>query len=89
MINVVEEKGHCSSERFEVHGCIISQVRLYLPNGEEIHVTASLGCASFPSHAQSESSLLTQADKALYQAKAQGRNLVLLAQPLVTVRQYA
>ena len=67
----------------------VEQEPVYLPNGEEIHVTASLGCASFPSHAQSESSLLTQADKALYQAKAQGRNLVLLAQPLVTVRQYA
>ncbi|MCM1985163.1 sensor domain-containing diguanylate cyclase [Lyngbya confervoides] len=44
-----------------------------------VQVTASLGCATFPSTASSEHALLTQADQALYRAKAGGRNQVCLA----------
>ncbi|MGB5194540.1 MAG: diguanylate cyclase [Polyangiales bacterium] len=41
-----------------------------------LRVTASLGVATFPDHAKSAEELFSQGDKALYQAKNQGRNRV-------------
>jgi diguanylate cyclase (GGDEF)-like protein len=41
-----------------------------------LRVTASLGVATFPDHAKSAEELFAQGDKALYQAKNQGRNRV-------------
>ena len=41
-----------------------------------LKVTASLGVATFPDHAQSAEELFAQGDKALYAAKHQGRNRV-------------
>ena len=38
------------------------------------HVTASFGVATFPIHASSRDTLVTTADRALYQAKHSGRN---------------
>lgn len=46
---------------------------------DRIHLTASLGLATFPSDVQSEESLLRKADQALFQAKKLGRNRVCLA----------
>jgi diguanylate cyclase (GGDEF)-like protein len=40
------------------------------------YITASLGVATFPLHASSRDSLVTNADRALYQAKHLGRNQV-------------
>jgi diguanylate cyclase (GGDEF)-like protein len=40
------------------------------------HITASLGVATFPFHASSRDSLVTTADRALYQAKHLGRNRI-------------
>ncbi len=48
----------------------------------EIRVTASMGIASFPEHAQSQQSLLDLADKSLYLSKRLGRNQVHAAQDL-------
>jgi diguanylate cyclase (GGDEF)-like protein len=45
-----------------------------LPN-----VTTSVGLASYPDHGVSPESLLIQADRALYQAKSNGRNQVVVA----------
>ena len=45
-----------------------------LPN-----VTTSVGVASYPDHGVSPESLLIQADQALYQAKSNGRNQVVVA----------
>ena len=42
-------------------------------------VTTSVGLASYPDHGASPESLLTQADQALYQAKSNGRNQVVVA----------
>lgn len=42
-------------------------------------VTVSLGVASFPHEASTAHDLVAQADEALYRAKAQGRNRVVLA----------
>jgi diguanylate cyclase (GGDEF)-like protein len=44
-----------------------------------LRVTASLGVATFPDHAKSGEELFSQGDKALYEAKNQGRNRVCTA----------
>lgn len=41
-------------------------------------VTLSIGIAIYPNHGQSSNELLQQADKALYNAKAQGRNCTVV-----------
>ncbi|WP_299488407.1 diguanylate cyclase [Acaryochloris sp. IP29b_bin.137] len=46
---------------------------------DRIHLTASLGLASFPDDGATEEDLLRRADQALYQAKKMGRNQVCLA----------
>jgi diguanylate cyclase (GGDEF)-like protein len=45
----------------------------------ELRVTASIGVAAFPAHAGTPDELLRIADVALYQAKREGRNRVVLA----------
>jgi diguanylate cyclase (GGDEF)-like protein len=44
--------------------------------GEEIRVTASFGIATYPTHVAEWAGLYRAADRALYEAKAAGRNLV-------------
>lgn len=43
------------------------------------HITASFGVSTFPLHATSRSTLVVNADRALYQAKDSGRNRVCVA----------
>ena len=43
------------------------------------HITASLGVATLPDHAEDAPSLIRMADRALYAAKAAGRNCVMAA----------
>ncbi|MFS0722283.1 diguanylate cyclase [Paenibacillus sp. 1P07SE] len=47
-----------------------------LPDAKPIHITVSIGIASYPAHADELSELIKQADLALYRAKQQGRNRV-------------
>ena len=47
--------------------------------GGPIHVTISIGIAAYPTHADSRTDLVHQADVAVYRAKVQGRNRVVLA----------
>lgn len=49
------------------------------PQGRSAYVTISLGLASFPEQAKTTKSLIDIADKALYQAKKQGRNQTVKA----------
>ncbi len=43
---------------------------------EEIKTTVSVGVSSFPENGKSQEELLSIADKALYKAKGEGRNVV-------------
>ncbi len=45
-------------------------------DSETMHITASLGFASYPQHAQKQEDLLKRADIALYESKHNGRNRV-------------
>ncbi len=49
-----------------------------LEDGNNIHVTASLGMAVFPDDANDKRLLISRADTALYMAKKEGRNRVCL-----------
>jgi GGDEF domain-containing protein/transcriptional regulator with GAF, ATPase, and Fis domain len=46
------------------------------PSRDEVHVTVSVGVATFPDHADSAFELVVNADKALYLAKRMGKNCV-------------
>ncbi len=50
----------------------------YLPNNEQVKVTISIGVSTLGQDANSFDGLITQADKALYLAKSQGRNKVCI-----------
>jgi len=45
----------------------------------QMHVSASIGIAVFPDHAETQAELLLRADRAMYEAKAAGRNTYRLA----------
>jgi len=49
-----------------------------LPNGTEVQITASIGMAVFPDHAQDGQSLYLVADSMLHQAKNAGKDRVVL-----------
>jgi two-component system, cell cycle response regulator len=48
---------------------------------QDLSVTMSLGVANFPTQAQQPDELISMADRALYQAKALGRDRVVISQP--------
>src|SRR5256712_1683586 len=48
--------------------------------GIKARLTASIGIAGFPDHAQSKEELLRKADEAMYQAKAEGPNKIHIAE---------
>ena len=52
--------------------------------GEPIRITVSLGVATLPEHGDDPRSLLSAADRALYRAKALGKNQVSSEQPFET-----
>ena len=47
---------------------------IYHVRGYELHVTPSIGVASFPEQGESAEEILRHADAAMYQAKSEGRN---------------
>ena len=56
--------------------------------GAPLKVTVSIGLASFPSHGEANTAILRAADAALYMAKSQGRNCVVMCPP-TTVQELA
>lgn len=70
---------HTAQVRAEAYRAAVQA--LPIPFGPEIlHVTISIGVATFPQHGQTAQALIQQADAALYQAKQLGRNRVVVAQ---------
>lgn len=55
--------------------------RFTLPTGESVRLSISAGIAGLPEHASDLPTLLERADRALYAAKAGGRNRVVLFEP--------
>ncbi len=51
---------------------------------KQLHVTVSIGCASFPSHVINQQELIDCADKALYYSKEHGRNKVTVYSPAMS-----
>ncbi|MCS7180135.1 MAG: GGDEF domain-containing protein [bacterium] len=45
---------------------------------EDIHLTLSIGIASFPEHGNSDEEILTKADIALFMAKSMGKNKIVI-----------
>jgi diguanylate cyclase (GGDEF)-like protein len=45
---------------------------------EEVHITLSIGIASFPEHGNSEIEILSKADSALFMAKSMGKNGIVV-----------
>jgi diguanylate cyclase (GGDEF)-like protein len=75
--NMEREEAFLSIERIRN---AIEFIPTIVPNVDRpISVTASAGVASFPVDAEDEDELLSEADRALYRAKALGRNKVRLA----------
>ncbi|HMS54057.1 MAG TPA: diguanylate cyclase [Fimbriimonadaceae bacterium] len=62
----------------------IEDIVLRTPTGRTRHVTASIGCAVYPTAAQDPTTLLRAADAALYEAKRSGRNKVVAFEGLLT-----
>jgi two-component system cell cycle response regulator len=58
----------------------ICEKPLRLPDGSEIAVTVSIGAAAFPANASNEDALMRIGDGALYSAKRDGRNRVVVAE---------
>lgn len=63
----VAEKIRLELERVFIH-----------PQGSLLHISSSIGVAIYPDHAQTEKDLLRLGDEAMYQAKKEGRNAVVL-----------
>jgi diguanylate cyclase (GGDEF)-like protein/PAS domain S-box-containing protein len=45
----------------------------YLSQGDEVHISASIGISLYPQHGDNPETLISYADAALYKAKAEGR----------------
>jgi len=58
---------------------LIEAAAFRLPGGREAHITVSVGVATLPNNATDTTSLIEEADAALYSAKWAGRNRVCVA----------
>jgi diguanylate cyclase (GGDEF)-like protein/putative nucleotidyltransferase with HDIG domain len=63
---------------------LLSRVRRSPLTSAQITVTASAGVATFPAHAKDTAELMAAADRALYAAKALGRDRAVIYSPEVT-----
>jgi diguanylate cyclase (GGDEF)-like protein len=60
--------------------CAVSAMEIAVDTAPgPIHITTSVGVAAYPTHADDGTGLVHQADMAVYRAKAQGRNRVVIA----------
>ena len=75
LVETAPEGAHQIAER--IRSAIMDR-RLQLPNGETLHVTASIGLATFEGHPDFEF-IIRASDQALYRAKRLGRNRTEMA----------
>jgi len=69
----------CAIEKAELLRHLVSEISLRF-RSEELHeINVSVGVAIYPQHAESAEQLLRAADRALYEAKHQGRNRIIVA----------
>lgn len=63
----------------------IDHMPLFTPQGQELHLTISLGIAGYPETSETPEDLLKHADEAMQRAKEAGRNRVMTAKAKVSV----
>lgn len=63
---------------------LVESIPLQLDNGRSVRLTMSVGVAIFPDHGDDAPKLIAAADRAMYQAKAAGRNQVVMASAQMT-----
>ena len=66
-----------AEERAEIIRTQIAALRVHYENWK-IHVTVSVGVAAYPLHGETGEDVLIRADRALYHAKQEGRNRVVV-----------
>lgn len=71
MVQEVNEIGQVAAVARKILSAAIKPMTIA---GQECRVTASVGIAMYPSHAQDEQSLMKNADLAMYLAKEEGKN---------------
>jgi diguanylate cyclase (GGDEF)-like protein len=62
-------------------GRAVGRTLIHSTKGDTLHLTVSLGVASFPDDADSLEDLLQRADQALYEAKRRGKNQAVVFHP--------
>jgi diguanylate cyclase (GGDEF)-like protein len=67
----------------------VSRLRVPMPDGTLVDITASVGVAAAPGSGGDPDVLYAVADQALYEAKRQGKDRVAVASPGVHVRMLA
>jgi diguanylate cyclase (GGDEF)-like protein len=77
------EGAHVLAERIRT---LVENTNFAEEGAEPVHVTISAGIASFPKNGLSENEMIDSADKALYQAKHDGRNRVVCAEIISSVK---
>ncbi len=63
----------------------VAVAETHLDEAAAVGVTISIGVSVFPLHAGEEAGLLGAADRALYRAKADGRNRIVMADSSLSV----
>ncbi len=58
---------------------VAARAELALDDGRKVKVTLSIGGCIYPEHAQNETQLFRMADRALYEAKEEGKNRVVFS----------
>ena len=77
-----QEEARDTAERLRLR---VRNKPVLLDSGHSVPVTISIGIAVYPVHGHTLDNLCASADKAMYQAKKQGRDCVALAQPVMPV----
>ncbi len=73
-IILLAEIEHASDAEFSAENILAALMATHRIDQFELHVTVSIGISIYPQHGQNMESLVKNADAAMYQAKALGRN---------------